>query len=133
MVTVVIGILALLSVPSIFGAVNRTEATVTANDLKSSVGSRILHHCEWRLPKHHELHRHSRVDRGLSAHCLGQWKLQMALYRSSYYTYILIYNRTLPLSKLAGRPDDRRRITNGNLRVALGGGLFYLLRLEDAS
>lgn len=134
-VVTIIGILSLLSMPSIRQATNRAEATVTANDLKKFGEAVEVYTTE--SGSYPTNMTYSRIPELVAQYLPKAWingDYSWFYINSSRYTYIYVYNlnftaeQALQLDQMI----DDGNIGDGKVRVAVGGtGLIYLLQLDD--
>ena len=133
----IVGILALLSMPTIRTAADRAEATVTANDLKKFGQAVEFYSTE--SGNYPATMTYSRMPEVVADYLPKAWlngNYSWFYINSSRYTYIYVYNlgftpeQAVQLDKII----DDGNIGDGKVRIAVSGtGLIYLLRLDDLS
>ncbi len=134
-VTTVIGIIALMGIPSVRTATDRAEATVTANDLRKFGDAVELYSTE--SGGYPTTMTYSRIPEAIADYLPQAWvngSYSWFYMNSSNYTYIYVYNlkftaeQALQLDQMI----DDGNIGNGKIRVAINGtGLIYLLSIDD--
>lgn len=131
----VIGILALMSMPSIRQATNRAEATITANDLKKFGEAVEFYSTE--SGAYPNTMTYSRVPELVAEYLPKAWlngNYSWFYINSSRYTYIYVYNLKFTAEQAVQLDQmiDDGNISDGKIRVAVSGtGLIYLFRIED--
>ncbi|MEO0510788.1 MAG: type II secretion system protein [Verrucomicrobiota bacterium] len=129
-VVTTIGILALLGMPGIRIARERTQATTTANDLR--VYTEALEFYATVTGKYPDEMTYTSMPEDVNIFLPNVWKngaYSWFYVNSNYYTYVYIFNLNFTAEQ-AVRLDsilDDGNIATGDIRVALnGGGLIFL-------
>ena len=134
-VTTVIGIIALMGIPSVRTATDRAAATVTANDLRKFGDAVELYGTS--NGSYPNTMTYTRIPQEIADFLPKAWldgNYSWFYINSSRYTYIYVYdlNFTAEQAVQLDQMIDDGNIGNGRVRVAINGtGLIYLLRLED--
>jgi len=131
-VVTTIGILALLGMPGIRMARERTEATTTANDLRVFTEAiEFYSAAEGVFPGYLD---YRSMPEEIAGYLPLVWKNgthSWFYYDSQYYTYVYLYNLNFTAEQ-AVRLDsilDDGNIATGNVRIAYNGsGLIYLFK-----
>ncbi len=129
-VVTTIGILALLGMPGIRKATDRTEATATANDLR--IFSEAVEFYSTSTGQYPETMTYTKMPNEISDYLPAVWKnggYNWFYINSDPYVYVYVYNLKFTAEQ-AVRLDtmiDDGNIANGNVRMAVDGtGLIYL-------
>ena len=132
-VVTTIGILALLGVPGVRSAANRTEATATANDVR--VFADAVEFYSTASGGYPNSMTYTNMPEEVAEYLAPAWKdgsYSWFYINSSRYTYIYIYNLSFSTEQ-ALRVDsiiDDGNLATGNVRIAFNGsGLLYLFRV----
>jgi prepilin-type N-terminal cleavage/methylation domain-containing protein len=133
-VVTTIGILALLSVPGVRGATDRTQATATANDLR--VFSEAVEFYSTSEGSYPASMSYTIIPNGIKEYLPPAWQdgsYSWFYINTARYTYIYVYNLKFTAEQ-AVRLDsiiDDGNIATGNVRMAINGtGLLYLFRVN---
>ncbi|MDQ8193627.1 prepilin-type N-terminal cleavage/methylation domain-containing protein [Coraliomargarita sp. SDUM461004] len=135
-VTTTIGILALLSIPSIRIAVDRTEAAATANDIR--VFTEAIEFFTTIKGTYPEAMTYTRMPNEIASYLPSPWKSGQYSWfyvNTENLTYVYLYNLSFTAEQ-AVRLDsiiDDGNIATGNVRMAYNGsGLVYLFQYYQA-
>ncbi|WPJ97640.1 prepilin-type N-terminal cleavage/methylation domain-containing protein [Coraliomargarita algicola] len=131
-VVTTIGILALLATPGIRNAVERTEATVTANDIR--IFAEAIEFYSTAEGSYPEAMTYTRMPNEIASYLATPWKngsYSWFYVNTENLTYVYVYNLNFTAEQ-AVRLDsmiDDGNIATGGIRMAYNGsGLVYLFR-----
>lgn len=135
-VTTVIGIIALMGIPSVRTATHRATATVTASDLRKFGDAIELYSTS--SGSYPNTMTYTRVPEEIANYLPKAWLdggYSWFYINSSRYTYIYVYDLKFTAEQAVQLDQmiDDGNIGNGRVRVAVNGtGLIYLLKLEGS-
>lgn len=136
-VVTVVGILALLGMPGIRMARERTEATATANDLR--VFTEAIEFYSTAEGSYPAFMTYTSMPEAIEEYLPAVWKNGTHRWfydNNAYYTYVYLYNLnfTAEQAVLLDRIIDDGNIATGSLQVAKNRrGLLYLFRYPRSS
>jgi prepilin-type N-terminal cleavage/methylation domain-containing protein len=131
-VVTTIGILALLSIPGIRVAAERTEATATANDIR--VFTQAIEFYSSTESDYPASMKYNQMPDKIASYLPAQWKngsYSWYYVNTESFIYIYVYNLdfTTEQTVLVDSIIDDGNLATGNVRRAYqGGGIFYLFQ-----